>query len=1686
MSGEPRSYHEAAGERELHHTLAASHTHFYHEQASRHDLLHELQGALRQGVAARSVLWSFKTRDWVVGVQAADIDNDGDIEVLVASRDGYVRALTRWGAVKWERRFAGLHLSAIVAVPAVEAPAESAVRIVIGTRNGKVLALDANGARLENWAYETKRMIRQICIYTQYPGYVVVGSEDRCIHVLDIVTGKLCWKHATDGWIRCVFCCDVDGDGEQEILGGSGDRHLYILNGQGDCLYKLYTGHQIYAIFAAPLEPGGPVHIITSSNRKDLTAWIMTAGDGGYWRPGKAWEKSPGDRLFENRVHSIYVKDINNDHSPEILVGSEDGHLYILDQQGTLLWKQDFDSCVYDIFAADIDFDGQCEILAGTESDGLYAFHLEITANLYKLIEDAYEKAVQIYDKGEILKELLPRERVVLRDLMNDVPPEHHIQMEMDEAERLMAEESYEAALSIFLRLLQDKVQYCWSRPRRTHGYIWSECFGNVIAGTRDQIIVGTDEGYIYAFDSAGGADKPLWTQFLGDRVRMIRTGIKMPDGFDSMVAVLANHRMVMLDHHGRVIKEHTFADKSDWARCVYISKSGHHTGQDEIIIGLENNKISIWDAELRHEITTINTPQGIGVVCTGDIAGEGTAEIISGSINNQVYVHTRQGQELWRFETEDRVQALHVEDIDKDGRAEVIVGSEDRNVYVLDHEGHLKWRYRTLRGVMDVDVCDIRLENDPEDASERKWKVLVSSSDSYLYVLNAYGDLIWKYQSSNRIRTVRARDLNDDGRYEIAIASENQLDLLQILNRRELFDKAQTCWHKLLEDRDLRSALMKLTYHPDEYIRSFALARLAGQYERHEEDFKRLQQALKDEDSLQVRREMVRSIVSLCRVPYHHDENTRQARQLLQQLSADPEQEIRLAIVDVLPLIMKVQEGQKAEEGLCFEYLEYFTHNVDTWVRRSVVRKLDDLVKDYSTKVFKLLLKTATDEDEWVRQESGRTLAHYFDAHPELLVRDMLALLYSGTNVAVLQQISYSARIPAIRRAFQVLVKQLTGLSAENIAAILDETIAAIKEANKLGPFYGEELLQIYEEFRQIWRTKTIDAIARYQRITRSDMLNDISGASVSQIMRVFDELQRVVGIMRVYGRREAMGDRVTSLIDATDALDRIRNELSQFEMRQTQKRAATHRLPEHIILSLLLEQWSTVIKKELRRLRGEARLVLEIRNKEVRPEEEVVISVCISNQGRSPADNVRVTLEKSSDFDIVGSDFRTLTEVSTSNPAVLDFTIRPHVTAPRLNFQLTYDDAERWARQQPFSDIVFIKGYQRPYRPIPNPYTSGTPIRDKDMFYGREEDLETLREKLKSVTANKVVVLSGQRRMGKTSLVYRLASELAEESYAPVLIDLQALAIISNAAQLLEGFASRICEEVQHYRGVSVPGPDAQAFVSNPTAAFNDTLTRVLEALPGYKLVFLLDEFEILQERMQGGYLNQDVLSYLRSLMQHRQRLNFLLVGTPRIRHITDGYWATFFNIALQHHLSKMKPEEATALITEPIHEYLEYDPLALERVHLLTGDQPYLIHLLSERLIVHCNKLEKSYVSINDVNAVLDYILEQQTSSIQWIWGLASPTGKFILSLLAQEKGEEGRVFTMNDIREEFDVQGIPYEKKAVTEALEELRREDIIEARLDGTQFRIPVGLTKEWLRRAKPPERVVREELLNDD
>jgi outer membrane protein assembly factor BamB len=1628
-----------------------------------------LQSFLQQGLAVMTELWSFKTKNWVTSVCVEDIDNDHDSEIIVGTRDGRVYTLTRSGDVRWLRIIGTKQwVGTVASIPQGEKKnienKDSGVRIFAGTRDGRVYGLDKDGKTLarngerfsfnintgradderrepNTYWFQSEQAIRQILVNPACPNKLLIGSEDRCVYLFDTESDKECRKFPTNDWVRAIFLYDINGDGEVETLVGSKDKYLYILNGDGQCIAKQRMEHSIYSVCAADIDNDDCVEILVGTDDKELIA--LDANLAVRWR-----------QSFENRLLALQAVDM--EEGCRIIAGSEDKHIYFLDAKGRVIWRHNVDSRVLSIYAADIDLDGQIEVLAGSE-DRLHFFRVNLVKDLVKKIRRSYQALGR--PAPAALTTLSHAERLLLQDILQEDLKEHLMlkQVTLKHVEVLMDKSEYIFALADLLRLQQRKVQVLWRRS--DCGHIRSLCFGDISGDSRREVIWGTGEGDLYAFTNVG---RMLWKLPLGEEILSVQAGYVSRGRWEEVVVCSSDHHLYIVNGvagtQGQLKLEpkirHThFIDK--WMTSLHVS-AAIRQGPGEIIIGSAEKQIKIYDRSNLHEpMKTIDTPQGIETLYANTPKEGDFPEIVAGGINNTVYAYTRSGKLLWEYTTRDRVRAVCVKDIDGDDQVEIIIGSEDRNVHVLNSKGRLKWRYYLPHSILSIDAIDA--ENDG------KVELFLGCADGYLYVLNRDGEFLWKYRTTDRISVVRVEDIDDDE--NVALGAGDQLEVLQVVDQQQVRMWIDKCWKEMLQGQQEREVIYSVLEQTDAYLRAFALRKLAELHDSHIFDF--FEKYAKD-SAIEVRKELIPLVMNAYR------RNPQYARRLLNQFTADPNEEMRRLFVEQIQHLI----DQDWEAG--FDYLEGLAQNSNRFVRRAVLRQLHHLIDRsnarYNDKILQVLLTAAQDrESDWIKQESGRTLAHFLDSHHDNLLITLFDCISQGIKPDILLQIVTNAKTSVVQQLFAAFVPLIDTLDDANALEYIEWATNALKEVKSFK--FGKDTWLIYEELRRLFCIRTLSDIADYHCQL---VINELTPENLHALIvsRICQELGTVTRWLRIYLKREGLNDRLSSLLEASNKIELLDGFIER-EYATNFSDIPTARLPDHRAFELLLSRWREIVFAQLSKLGGRAELQVDLKTRYMPYEEQVGIGLSVTNTGRSLAKNVKVSLLHNDSFTVVGKKSFETEIIFAQEEAHAEFFIRPrgYTRALSMNFEIIYDDAEKIIK----NDQLEFQPERHEFNFIPNPYSTGTPTHDSKMFYGREKDIAFLTDNLKRVEAQTVMVLYGQRRTGKTTLLLHLKRSTALDPHIPILVDMQTESLGISISRLLRNIAYAIAKEFRK-RGIPVTPPHSDEFERDPTFTFNTFLDEAEEQLLGRKIIVLIDEFEILETLVQEGKLKQELFWYLRGLMQHRESINFLLSGTHTIKQLTGEYWSVFFHIALHHRLSRLSSESAIGLITDPVADNLEYEPYAIEKIRDLTADQPYLIHLICRSLVDHCNEKRKTYATINDVNTVLRDVM--QTGHFDWLWDGLSAEARTVLSLLAEGGREEGRALSLLEIEKICRHYRIPFEEEQVDIAFDELTEADVIEKivgasrELTDTRYKISVGLLRQWLLQEKPLKQVL--------
>ncbi len=211
------------------------------------------------------------------------------------------------------------------------------------------------------------------------------------------------------------------------------------------------------------------------------------------------------------------------------------------------------------------------------------------------------------------------------------------------------------------------------------------------------------------------------------------------------------------------------------------------------------------------------------------------------------------------------------------------------------------------------------------------------------------------------------------------------------------------------------------------------------------------------------------------------------------------------------------------------------------------------------------------------------------------------------------------------------------------------------------------------------------------------------------------------------------------------------------------------------------------------------------------------------------------------------------------------------------RVAWSISYDDAVDAVRQIQYADVLEFVDPEKPFERIfPIPYVTGTPLKSDDVFVGREDVFAFIRENLLGTHQNNAIILHGQRRTGKTSVLYRLGRVMSDTHYG-VMIDMQGKPA-RGASEFLYAIADDIIFTLEE-AGLDVEPPEREDFEEAPEFFFRNRFLRQLKPLLGGKnLLLLFDEFEELQRRVEEGRLSPYIFTFLRNLMQHETHVDFV----------------------------------------------------------------------------------------------------------------------------------------------------------------------------------------------------------------
>lgn len=263
-------------------------------------------------------------------------------------------------------------------------------------------------------------------------------------------------------------------------------------------------------------------------------------------------------------------------------------------------------------------------------------------------------------------------------------------------------------------------------------------------------------------------------------------------------------------------------------------------------------------------------------------------------------------------------------------------------------------------------------------------------------------------------------------------------------------------------------------------------------------------------------------------------------------------------------------------------------------------------------------------------------------------------------------------------------------------------------------------------------------------------------------------------------------------------------------------------------------------------------------------------------------------------------------------------------------------------------------------------NPYIAGGPVFDESLFYGREP----LIQRILQTVPNNSLLLHGERRIGKTTLLHQLQRRLEALDdpgcrFVPVYVDLQGVPEDKLFAALADPLAGLL------------PEPDRVPALARPAYSHHDLVRELHGWLPRLReragrpvqLVLLIDEVDELNS--YPPRVSQSLRSlFMKRFAQDVTAMTAIVAGV-RIRREWEQEGSPWYNFFEEIEVEPLSAAEARRLVTEPVRGLFRFEAGVAERIVAQAEGKPFQIQRRCLALIQRLHEEGRRTVTLEDLD-------------------------------------------------------------------------------------------------------------------
>jgi hypothetical protein len=660
--------------------------------------------------------------------------------------------------------------------------------IVIGTQFGRIKRLDNLGNHQYEFCAFDDESITVIAFWdniVEGESIIIAGTDKGSIRAFKS-DGSILWHTIVLHWVESLYLSPDKTDDVADIIVGTRDGTLYFLDCLGNITDSLSTTHPVLTL--ATFGKGSARGNFYLGTRDGYVLALNSFGREKWKKPIDGWVY---------RLHQFRTKD----GSDALLTGMQHGDLIAWNSDGKRLWKRSLGYWISSVTTGDVNGDGATEIVAITRNGSMYIMN-ENGEVLWRWdIKGVVIDAICLVEMNTPARIILIEGRVLkcysVSGLEADILQNIDILSQDPNALSGLSEHEFKTlgALGLVAIVAEDITYPDLISASANRAKLDRKTVDSFLAQLHTMPLL------------------QVWSHQIPARIDTINW-LKDADGTSGLIVGAVDGSVTCWSSTGE-INWRFLTMPGNWIWSAR-SKDINGDGQSEIVLGTKGQKVHVLNRD-GEWLNSYSLPQGIRSVFVADLDQDGSTEFLLGCEDATLYVLRSDGTLKWKFPVDGWIRSVIAADVNNDQQLEVICGSRSGKAYELNSNGNLGWEFDAGNWIRVIYACD--LNNDGNlllilgcdngkvivlgDDHQVRWtydigfrieairmleidgkrQLLIGSESQTLYSLTPEGDIAWKFNTAGWVRDIEVADLDNDGCPELVLSIFSVIQSVQKSN---------------------------------------------------------------------------------------------------------------------------------------------------------------------------------------------------------------------------------------------------------------------------------------------------------------------------------------------------------------------------------------------------------------------------------------------------------------------------------------------------------------------------------------------------------------------------------------------------------------------------------------------------------------------------------------------------------------------------------------------------------------------------------------------------------------------------------------------------------------------------------------------------------------------------------------